>query len=106
MTERYRHDTKQGPTTTCLGGRMSDLLRIEDADRIRVVTFDRPHARNAFNEALYDAVAEAVIATAADRGIAVLVFTGVDGSFSAGTDLFEMAGRTSGATVRGQHGFA
>jgi enoyl-CoA hydratase/carnithine racemase len=85
---------------------MSDLVRIEDADRIRVVTFDRPNARNAFNEALYDAVADAIIATAADRGIAVLVFTGVDGSFSAGTDLFEMAGRTSGATVGGRHGFA
>jgi enoyl-CoA hydratase/carnithine racemase len=85
---------------------MSDLVRIEDADRIRVVTFDRPNARNAFNEALYDAVADAMIATAADRGIAVLVFTGVDGSFSAGTDLFEMAGRTSGATVGGRHGFA
>jgi enoyl-CoA hydratase/carnithine racemase len=85
---------------------MSDLVRIEDADRIRVVTFDRPNARNAFNEALYDAVADAIIATAADRGIAVLVFTGVDGSFCAGTDLFEMAGRTSGATVGGRHGFA
>jgi enoyl-CoA hydratase/carnithine racemase len=85
---------------------MSDLVRIEDADRIRVVTFDRPNARNAFNEALYDAVADAIIATAAARGIAVLVFTGVDGSFSAGTDLFEMAGRTSGATVGGRHGFA
>src|ERR1700730_13626967 len=82
------------------------MIRIEDADRVRVVTFDRPEARNAFNEALYDAVAEAVIASAADRGVAVLVFTGVGGSFSAGTDLFEMAGRKSGSTEGGTHGFA
>jgi enoyl-CoA hydratase/carnithine racemase len=84
---------------------MSDLIRIDDADRVRVVTFDRPDARNAFNEALYDAVTEAVIAAAADRGIAVLVFTGVGQAYSAGTDLFEMAGRKSGATVGGTHGF-
>ena len=85
---------------------MTDLIRVEDTDRVRVVTFDRPEARNAFNEALYDAVAEAVISAASDRGVAVVVFTGVGGSFSAGTDLFEMAGRKSGATTGGTYGFA
>ena len=49
---------------------MTDLIRVEDTDRVRVVTFDRPEARNAFNEALYDAVAEAVISAASDRGVA------------------------------------
>jgi enoyl-CoA hydratase/carnithine racemase len=82
------------------------MITVEDTERVRVVTFDRPEARNAFNEALYDAVAEAVAAAAVDRGIAVLVLTGVGGSFSAGTDLFEMAGRTAGTTAAGQHGFA
>jgi enoyl-CoA hydratase/carnithine racemase len=84
---------------------MSDLIRVDDADRVRVVTFDRPDARNAFNEALYDAVTEAVIATVADPGVAVLVFTGAGQAYSAGTDLFEMAGRRSGATAGGTHGF-
>jgi len=81
------------------------MIRIEDGDRIRVLTLDRPEALNAFNEALYDAASEALRAAAADPGVAVAVLTGAGRAFSAGTDVPEMAARVAGRLVPGQHGF-
>ena len=83
------------------------MLQTTDEGRVRVLTLDRPDALNAFNEALYDATTEALIAAATDPGIAVLVLTGSGRAFSAGTDVIEMAARTTNPdTVRpGKHGF-
>ncbi len=36
------------------------MIRIDDEGRIRIITLDRPEARNAFNEALYDAATDAL----------------------------------------------
>ncbi|MDI2126030.1 enoyl-CoA hydratase/isomerase family protein [Yinghuangia seranimata] len=81
------------------------MIRIEDTDRVRVLTLDRPEALNAFNEALYDATCEALIDAAADPAVAVVVITGTGRAFSAGTDLVEMAQRNSGTFANGKHGF-
>ncbi len=81
------------------------MLRIEDDERVRVVTLDRPEALNAFNEALYDATADALIDAAVDPGVAVVVLTGAGRAFSAGTDVVEMAARTTGGIENGRYGF-
>lgn len=81
------------------------MIRIHDDRRVRTLTLDRPDALNAFNEALYDAMAEALIAAAADPSIAVVVITGTGRAFSAGTDVVEMAARISGDAVDGTYGF-
>ena len=81
------------------------MIRIDDTGRVRVITLDRPAARNAFNEALWDAATEALIDAAADDGIAVVIITGAGEAFSAGADLVEMASRLSGEFVAGTHGF-
>lgn len=82
------------------------MLHIEDDGRVRVLTLDRPDALNAFNEALYDAVTDALIAAADDNDVAVVVITGRGRAFSAGQDLLEMATRASGADFEnGRHGF-
>jgi enoyl-CoA hydratase/carnithine racemase len=81
------------------------VLQVHDTDRVRVLTLDRPEARNAFNEALYDATTEALMAAADDRGVAVVVITGSGGAFSAGTDLLEMAARMGPDFTPGRHGF-
>jgi len=81
-------------------------LRIEDADRVRTLTLARPEALNAFNEALYDATAEALLAAAGDPAVAVVVLTGEGRAFSAGTDLLEMHRIATDPTFeRGAHGF-
>ncbi|MFF5264855.1 enoyl-CoA hydratase-related protein [Actinomadura viridis] len=62
-----------------------DTLRIEDRDRVRTLTFDRPRAANAFDEALYNAVAAALVEAAGDAGVSVVLLTGTGGTFTAGT---------------------
>ena len=82
------------------------MLAIADADRIRTLTLDRPDALNAFNEALYDALTDALAEADDDPSVAVVVLTGSGRAFSAGTDLLEMAARmTDPAFVPGRHGF-
>lgn len=83
------------------------MLRIEDTDRVRVLTLDRPDALNAFNEALYDAVTIGLRDAAEDHRVAVVVITGAGRAFSAGTDLLEMAARSHDPNfVPGKYGFA
>lgn len=83
------------------------MLRSDDHGRVRVLTFDRPEALNAFNTALYDTAAAALADAADDGEIAVVVLTGQGRAFSAGQDLGEMA--TLAEDVRGpdgtSHGF-
>jgi enoyl-CoA hydratase/carnithine racemase len=67
------------------------VLLIEDRDRVRLVTFNRPDRANAFNEDLYHASADALRAAVKDDGIGVVVLTGAGKAFCAGTDLLEMA---------------
>ncbi len=82
------------------------ILQVEDRDRVRTLTLNRPDALNAFNEALYDELTEALRAAAADDSVAVVLLTGAGRAFSAGTDLAEMAERVSNPDfVPGKHGF-
>ncbi len=84
---------------------MTHLL-VEDRDRARTLTLNRPDALNAFNEALYDELTEALRAAAADDSVAVVLLTGAGRAFSAGTDLAEMAERVSNPDfVPGKYGF-
>jgi enoyl-CoA hydratase/carnithine racemase len=81
-------------------------LLVADANMVRTLTLDRPEALNAFNEELYDATAEALLAAADDPGVAVVLLTGNGRAFSAGTDLLEMHQlATDPGFQRGKHGF-
>ncbi|MGY2875186.1 enoyl-CoA hydratase/carnithine racemase [Marmoricola sp. URHA0025 HA25] len=81
-------------------------LLIDDQNRVRTLTLDRPAALNAFDEALYDATAEALLEAAEDPGVAVVLLTGNGRAFSAGTDLLEMHRMATDPTFeRGKHGF-
>lgn len=75
------------------------MLKIDDAERVRLITFARPEARNAFDTALYVAVAEALEEAATRDDIAVVVLTGEGTAYSAGQDLGEM-GRLSTPEVQ------
>src|SRR3546814_474308 len=79
------------------GPRLLMVLRAEDANRVRTLTLARPGALNAFNEELYDALADALLDAVSDPSVAVVLLTGEGRAFSAGTDLLEMQiGRASG----------
>ncbi|MBB3751762.1 enoyl-CoA hydratase/carnithine racemase [Mycolicibacterium sp. BK634] len=81
-------------------------LLIEDENRVRTITLNRPEALNAFNEALYDATAEALLAAADDPEVAVVLITGAGRAFSAGQDLGDMQARiTDPDFAAGTHGF-
>ncbi|MBB3634182.1 enoyl-CoA hydratase/carnithine racemase [Mycolicibacterium sp. BK607] len=81
-------------------------LLIEDENRVRTITLNRPEALNAFNEALYDATAEALLAAADDPEVAVVIITGAGRAFSAGQDLGDMQARiTDPDFAAGAHGF-
>jgi enoyl-CoA hydratase/carnithine racemase len=82
------------------------LLQSTDRDRVRTLTLDRPEALNAFNEALYDALADALDEAATDDAVAVVLLTGTGRGFSAGTDLLEMHQIATDPTFqRGRRGF-
>lgn len=84
----------------------TEILLVEDADRVRTITLNRPAALNAFNEALYDALTEALQDAAEDPAVAVVLLTGGGRAFSSGTDLIEMAERvTNPDFTPGKHGF-
>ncbi len=83
------------------------ILLVSDEDRVRTLTLNRPDALNACNEALYDALTEALLAATDDPGVAVALLTGNGRAFCAGTDLVEMGARVldPDGFVEGTHGF-
>jgi enoyl-CoA hydratase/carnithine racemase len=80
-------------------------LRSETRGRVLLLTFDRPDALNAFNDALYDAVCGALRDAADDPEVAVVVLTGAGRAFTAGQDLGELGEPTRYSDGK-RHGFA
>ena len=81
------------------------MIEIVDDGRVRTITFQRPEAKNAMNTEMWDGTTEAFLAAADDPGVAVVVLTGSEDSFSAGQDLIEMAQLATGNGPE-QYGFA
>src|SRR5215470_1941536 len=84
-------------------GRLDRNLRVEDRDRVRVLTLDRPDVRNAFDDPLYDAVREALADASASDSIGACVLTGTGPVFSAGMDLHAKRARNRKEFL--EHGF-
>jgi enoyl-CoA hydratase/carnithine racemase len=63
------------------------LTTTQDQGAVRILRFNRPEALNAFNGAMFDALAEDLIAATEDDAVKVLVITGEGRAFSAGMDL-------------------
>lgn len=72
---------------------MQSRVRVEDrtveTGRLRILTMDRPEARNAMDTAMLAALVEALDEAEADPGIRGLLLAGADGAFSAGADVRE-----------------
>jgi hypothetical protein len=103
-------DPPDGPAAAAASSSLdgSDLaepvLLTADTGRVRVLTFNRPGRANSFNAPLYLAAAAGLEAAAADDGVGAVVLTGRGKSFSAGTDLTEMATMVTSAGPGGASG--
>lgn len=67
------------------------VVQVEDAEGVRLVTFDRPDSLNAFDQRLWYATAEVLVDAARDDDLRCVVLTGNGRAFSAGQDLGEMS---------------
>jgi cyclohex-1-ene-1-carboxyl-CoA hydratase len=66
-------------------------LLTQTAGRVGVITLNRPKQLNALNDALMDALGQALLAFDADEGIGTIVVTGSAKAFAAGADIAAMA---------------
>ena len=66
-------------------------IRVETHGRVGRITLHRPQQLNALNDALMDALGEALLAFDADPGIGAIVITGSEKAFAAGADIEAMA---------------
>jgi enoyl-CoA hydratase/carnithine racemase len=71
-------------------------IELEFVDEVLVVAFDRPEVRNAFDSAMYRAVAGALAGALEDDEVHAVVLTGRGKAFSAGQDLREMVAIATG----------
>ncbi len=74
---------------------MSDESRVLtslDEEGVLLATLNRPHKKNAFDEAQWDALAGTLDAAREDPRVAVVVLAGAGGNFSSGVDLGSFGG--------------
>ncbi|HCY63861.1 MAG TPA: enoyl-CoA hydratase [Oxalobacteraceae bacterium] len=64
---------------------------VETSGRVGIITLNRPEQLNALNDALMDALGNALLAFDADPAIGAIVITGNDKAFAAGADIAAMA---------------
>jgi enoyl-CoA hydratase/carnithine racemase len=81
---------------------VSDVVLVDVADRVAVITLNRPEARNALNRDVRRALPAAIEQCDADDDVDVMILTGADPAFCAGVDLKEFG---SGQVQQGE-GFA
>ena len=67
------------------------LVEVVDGDGVRLVTWNRPEALNAFNDEVWDATRDALASAQEDPELRCVVLTGTGRAFTAGQDLGEMA---------------
>lgn len=73
----------------------------EPAAGVRLIAFNRPEVRNAFDIAMYQEVTSALLDADGDESVGAVVLTGRGKGFSSGQDLTEMARVATGAAVEG-----
>ena len=78
---------------------MSQEIEIKVADGVQVVRFLRADKKNAFTGPMYNAMSEALDAAEKNDDIAVTLFIGSGGVFSAGNDINDFLRRAGANTA-------
>jgi 2-(1,2-epoxy-1,2-dihydrophenyl)acetyl-CoA isomerase len=76
----------------------TDTVRIEVADGVGVMTFNRPERRNALHDEMYAPMIAAVEEFAASPDVGCVVVTGEGSAFCAGGDVRDGSGRRAGGS--------
>jgi enoyl-CoA hydratase/carnithine racemase len=71
------------------------------ADGVRLIAFNRPEVRNAFDTSMYLQVTKALVDADGDPSVSAVVLTGRGSAFTSGQDLAEMAAMATGTAVPG-----
>ncbi len=74
----------------------ADRTEVEDDAGVRLIAFNRPEVRNAFDAAMYRAVTDALTGALEADSVRAVVLTGRGKAFTAGQDLREMAALAAG----------
>lgn len=83
--------------------RVEDPVLYDERDGIAVITLNRPHKRNALNEAVIQGVAESIDAATASPEVSAVVLRGADGTLTAGYDLAPEPGDPGWSNPYGAH---
>src|SRR3954464_14033205 len=75
------------------------LLITEPASGIRLLTLNRPRARNALSNPMLGAIAAAINDARESDAIHCVVITGSEGTFASGADINELSNRTTAASI-------
>jgi enoyl-CoA hydratase len=77
-------------------------LRGDGERRVGLATLNRPKQLNALNDALMDALGDALLAWDADPAVGCIVITGSEKAFAAGADIGAMATKTFAEAYGGE----
>ena len=69
---------------------MPEFIKLEQKERVGIITLNRPRQLNALNAGLMQELAGALYAYDADEGIGAIVITGSEKAFAAGADICAM----------------
>ena len=102
MTGSKEHTPNDNDTANGELGSPESRVESDDvAEGVRLIAFNRPAVRNAFDTAMYLAVAQALLDADRDEGVRAVVITGRGAGFSSGQDLVEMAAIAAGTAMEG-----
>jgi enoyl-CoA hydratase/carnithine racemase len=82
---------------------MTEHIRIEKVENILTLTLARPEKKNALTNAMYGALADAIVAAETDPATRVIVIRGEGDMFTAGNDVGEFAAIATGAVTGERH---
>jgi enoyl-CoA hydratase len=68
----------------------ADVVLVEVAERVALITLNRPDQRNALNRAIRRRLPQVITELDGNDAVDVMILTGADPAFSAGVDLKEM----------------
>ncbi|HEX3796980.1 MAG TPA: enoyl-CoA hydratase-related protein [Acidimicrobiales bacterium] len=84
---------------------MSRILQSDPTPGVRVIAFNRPDVRNAFDTQMYLEVTAALLAADGDESVNAVVLTGEGKGFTSGQDLAEMIAIATGQIEGAGQGF-